>query len=86
MDTLISNLDIVNELYKDSKNDFILLDNNCKHEDLCLKLDSLHLSNFKAYSLENSDEKELINYFLTMYKSTEKYCIVTSKEKNYHGI
>ena len=70
LDTLHINMDKIKLLYEDTTNDFLLLDKNNSNDDiLCRTLDFLNLSRIKCYSMDDCSDKELINYFILMYKS-----------------
>jgi len=81
LDSLIKNIDYINELYKDPKNDFIVLDNKCTHQYLWWKLEYYKLDRFKGYSLLDATDTELINYFLMLYKSVDDYSIINNNVK-----
>jgi len=87
LDSVIKNIDYIKKLYEDPTNDFIVLDNKCNHTYLWWKLDYYKLDRFKGYSLIDESEKELIHYFLRLYKSTDDYEIINeSIEKvNYNS-
>ena len=80
IDGLLQNIDKITELYKDSTNDFIIIDNKCYIEYLWKKLDSLGFDKMKCYTLTDEPEENLIKYFELCYLSTNKYkCeIITS--------
>jgi len=75
LDSLIKNIDLIRELYKDETNDFIVLDNKCTHNYLWWKLDYYQLDRFRGYSLQDYTDKQLEKYFLFMYKSCDEYHI-----------
>jgi len=79
VNTLLENIELIQSLYKNIKNDFILLD-VCDVKDLFRILDLHNLTRFKCYSYKNHDEELFINYFKTMYKSSENYEIIVSKK------
>lgn len=81
IDSLIYNMNAINLLYKNSRNDFILLDNKCNIQYLWMKLDQFKLDRIKCYSLLDHDEDMLINYFKLMYRSVDKYEILTTSIK-----
>ena len=76
LDSLILNLEHINELYKDSTIDFILLDNKCSNEYLWKQLDSYEFKRMKCYSLIDVSSDLLVSYFKTMYLSTVKFEII----------
>ena len=78
IDSLILNYEKIKELYKNIKNDFILLDNKCNIKYLWMKLDYYGLDRFKCYNLIDVDDKELEKYFLFMYKSCENFEIINN--------
>jgi hypothetical protein len=65
-------------LYKDNKNDFIVIENKCSIEYLWKKMDVLGFERMKCYLLMDEPEDRLINYFKLCYLSTNKYEIFTS--------
>jgi len=81
IDSLIKNIDIIYDLCKDPRNDFIVLDNKCSISYLCWKLDYYNLSNFKCYCLRDVTDEELIDYFMITYKSTEEFFIFNDNVK-----
>jgi glycosyltransferase involved in cell wall biosynthesis len=78
LDGLIKNIDRITELYKDNKNDFIVIENKCSIEYLWKKLDALGFERMKCFLLMEEPENRLINYFKMCYLSTNKYEIFTS--------
>jgi glycosyltransferase involved in cell wall biosynthesis len=80
LETLIKNMEKIKELYKDDKSDFLLLDNKGNTEHLQHKLDEFGFSRMKCYDLENNTKKELINYFLRLYKSCKDFEIICDVE------
>jgi len=77
---LTQHMDFIREEYKNSANDFILIDNTVNNEELCALLDSNGLDNFKCYSLIGNSKVEMLNYFELMYKSCNNYLII---DENY---
>ena len=57
------------ELYKDSKNDFLVLSNKSTVYELWDKLNSLGFGRMKCYGYKNCSDEELIKYFKMMYKN-----------------
>jgi hypothetical protein len=78
LDTFRKNKNMLTELYKDSSNDFLLLDNKNDIDDLTRELDYLKFDNMKCYKLSDHSEEELVRYFLLIYKSCDNYSIITS--------
>ena len=85
LDSLILNLEYIQTLYNnkgnnnnqsDLKFDFILLDNKCPIEYLWKQLDGYGFDKMKCYSLIDVSSDLLVNYFKTMYLSTEQYKII----------
>ena len=81
IDSMIKNLEMIQELLKNPRNDFIVLDSKCSHEYLWWKLDYYQLHTFKCYSLIDAPEEELVNYFNMMYKSCNEYYIINEHVK-----
>ena len=66
----IDNMDTVErlkELYKNERNDFLVLSNRISSQELQSKLDSLGFDRMKCYSYTDCSEEELVNYFKMMY-------------------
>ena len=66
----IDNMDTVErlkELYKNERNDFLVLSNRISSQELQSKLDSLGFDRMKCYSYTDCSEEELIQYFKMMY-------------------
>jgi hypothetical protein len=59
----------IDEAYKDSTNDFLVLDNSGNKDALCFFLDTMHYSRMKCYSLKHSSNDELRKYFHILYKT-----------------
>jgi len=78
LDTLIYYIDEIKELYSNSRNDFILLDNKCKLEYIWKKLEYYNFDKMKCYSFEDETEENLINYFYLLYLSTKEHKIFKS--------
>ena len=66
-------LDRIKTLYTDESNDFLVLDNQLSHGELCSMLESNELVRMKCYSLTNTTIEELVNYFMLIYKSCDEY-------------
>ena len=80
IDTFFLNEKYIVELYKNSENDFILLDNVKTTFDLIHLLDVKQLDRIKCYALENNTINELINYFKLIYKSCDDYVLLFQEE------
>ena len=78
LDGLLKNIDRITELYRDNKNDFIVIENKSPIEYLWRKLDALGFERMKCYTLIDEPEDRLINYFKLCYLSTNKYEIFTA--------
>jgi glycosyltransferase involved in cell wall biosynthesis len=76
IDSLIKNLDKINELYQNPRNDFIVIDNKCTIDYLQNKLDRYGFSRFKCYTLVDTPDDNLIQYFKFLYKSCKDYEII----------
>ena len=57
------------ELYKDNKNDFLVLSNKSTVYELWDKLNSLGFGRMKCYGYKDCSDEELIKYFKMMYKN-----------------
>lgn len=75
-ENLIKNLEEIKELYKNIRNDFILLDNNNSNEYIweLLKSHNLH-DRFKFYNVKDSSFDEMKKFFDIRYRSVENYKI-----------
>jgi len=81
IDSLIFNLERIKELYKNKRNDFILIDNKCDQSYLFYKLGHYELERFKCYTLVDASNFELERYFMLLYKSCKDYEIIYSDIK-----
>jgi glycosyltransferase involved in cell wall biosynthesis len=72
----------IQKLYLDESTDFIVLDNKYSSNDdkLCNLLDFLNFSKMKCYSMEDSSDAELINYFHLVYRSCNSYYIINRND------
>lgn len=75
-DSLIKNMDYIKCVYTNSRNDFLLLDNKGTTDYLQERLEFYGLDRVKCYSLPDTPDDRLINYFKLLYLSTEKYDII----------
>lgn len=78
IDGLLKHIDRVKELYKDSTNDFIVIENKCTIDYLWKRIDNLGFDRMKCFLLMDEPEDRLINYFKVCYNSTNNYEILTS--------
>lgn len=78
IDSLIFNLERIKELYKNPRHDFILLENKSTLDYIFNKLDNYGFSRFKCYSLIDSPEKILIQFFMVIYKSCREIEIINN--------
>lgn len=76
IDSLIYNMDTIKELYKNSRNDFLILENKNTLGYLQEKLDYYGFSRMKCYSIIGVDKQILINYFNLLYKSVSNCEII----------
>ena len=76
IDSLISNMERIKELYKNERNDFLVLESKSSLEYLQQKLEFYGFERMKCYSLIGSSKQSLINYFMMMYKSVLDYEII----------
>jgi hypothetical protein len=86
IEALENNIDLIQELYKDERNDFILLDNNYDPVSLCTLIDMKpeykQFTRMKCYSIKGETYENLEKYFLLIYKSTHSYEFMKSKMNN----
>jgi glycosyltransferase involved in cell wall biosynthesis len=78
IDSLLLNIELINSLYTDFKNDFFIIDNKCTIDHLQFLLDIYGFSRFKCYTLIDETPETLIRYFLLQYKSCENYEIINN--------
>ena len=76
LDSLIFNLDRIQELYKDLSNDFIILENKCTLEYLQTRLEQYNFDRMKCHTLIDTPNEQLINYFKLLYLSVSNYEII----------
>ena len=76
LDSILFHLDRIKLLYENGRNDFLVLENKCSLEYLQQRLDYYGLDRMKCYTLIDTNNETLINYFIMLYKSTEKYEII----------
>ena len=81
LDTFYDKLDELKILYEDKSNDFLLLDNKDKSDDLCKVLDNNNFTDMKCYSMTDCSDEELKKYFLLLYKSCDDYTIFERRFK-----
>ena len=86
LDTFYDKLDELKILYQDKANDFLLLDNKVKSDDLCKVLDDNNFTEMKCYSMSDCSDEELKNYFLLLYKSCDQYDIIERKFKTQFNV
>jgi hypothetical protein len=75
-DSLLSNMDEITELYKNPRNDFIILENKCTLEYLQERIERYNFHRMKCYTLIDTPIDQLINYFKLLYLSVPKYKII----------
>lgn len=69
METLYSKKEYIDDLYQNTKNDFIVLDSSINIDELSNNLDNAGFDRMKCYSLMNCSQEELINFFNLTYVS-----------------
>jgi glycosyltransferase involved in cell wall biosynthesis len=78
LDSLVLNLEKIQSLYEDLRNDFFLIENKCDIESLHYILDIYGFSRFKCYTLIDETVETLVKYFMLQYKSCKKYEIINN--------
>ena len=78
LDSLTKNIEKINSLYKNHRNDFFLIENKCDIKQLHYILDRYGFSRFKCYTLIDETPELLIKYFMLKYKSCEDYEIINN--------
>ena len=76
IDSLLSNLDRIKDLYNDETNDFLILENKCDLHYLSNKIEYYGFDRMKIYSFIGLSNVKMVNYFMLMYKSVEDYEII----------
>jgi len=81
INALNQHLEKIQELYKDPRNDFIILENNCTPEQMCQTLDDNFgiFPRMKCYAMTNSSWDQLERYFLLVYKSCHLFEVLREK-------
>lgn len=71
----------IKQWYKNTKNDFIILENKYDSEDDTIGkiLDNFQMNRIHFYSMKDCTHEELIHYFNRLYKSANS-CLVTKQE------
>ena len=75
-DSLLANIDRITELYTNPRNDFIILENKCSIEYLQQRIERYNFTRMKCYTLIDTPNEQLINYFNLLYLSTYEYEII----------
>lgn len=76
IDSLVHNMERIKGLYKNPRNDFILLENKSPLEYVQQKLEFYGFDRMKCYSLFGLSKQSLINYFKMLYNSVKNYEII----------
>jgi hypothetical protein len=77
-DSLLANIDRISELYQNPRNDFIILENKCALEYLQARIERYNFERMKCYTLIDTPNDQLINYFKLLYFSVSDYEIIDS--------
>ena len=75
-DSLLANMDRIKVLYEDERNDFIILENKCSLSYLQNRIERYNFDRMKLYSLMDTSNEKLINYFKLLYLSVSDYEII----------
>jgi glycosyltransferase involved in cell wall biosynthesis len=75
-DSLLANIDRITELYKNPRNDFIILENKCPIEYLQQRIERYNFERMKCYTLIDTPNEQLTNYFKLLYLSVPDYEII----------
>lgn len=75
-DSLLANLDRISELYNNPRNDFIILENKCTIEYLQNRIENYNFQRIKCYTLIDTSNEQLINYFKLLYLSVSDFEII----------
>ena len=76
LDSLLANIDRITELYNYPRNDFIILENKCRLEYLQERIEIYNFNRMKCYTLIDTPNHQLINYFKLLYLSVSEYEII----------
>lgn len=82
INALNQHLEEIQELYKDHRNDFIVLENSCIPEELFQTLDNDFpiFSRMKCYSMNDSSWEQLELFFHLIYKSCQQAEVLREKQ------
>ena len=73
----------ISELYKNSRNDFMLLSNKISSDDLVKELEKRGYDRMKCFGLsEGTTDSEMVRYFELICKYTENYELIGEYEKD----
>jgi hypothetical protein len=75
-DSLLANIERISELYNNPRNDFIILENKCTLEYLQERIERYNFERMKCYTLIDTSNEQLINYFKMLYLSVSEYEII----------
>ena len=75
-DSLLANINEITELYNNPRNDFIVLENKCSLQYLQERIERYNFSRMKCYTLIDTPDEQLINYFKLLYLSVSDYKII----------
>lgn len=76
LDAVRENVEMLKDLAKNPRNDFIVLDNQGENEVMFSLLEAYNFKKFKCYILRDTDNNGLVNYFERIYKSVDDYEII----------
>ena len=79
LESLLSNIDKIQELYKNIRADFLVLDNNCSENIIKGVLEEKKLERMRFYVLNGDTNEQLVNYFNRVYKSINNTIIITDR-------
>jgi hypothetical protein len=77
-DSLLENIERISKLYENTRNDFIILENKCRIEYLQERIERYNFQRMKCYTLIDTPNDQLINYFKLLYLSVSNYEIIDS--------
>jgi len=76
LDSLLANIDRITELYSNLRNDFIVLENKCCLQYLQERIERYNFQRMKCYTLIDTHNEQLINFFKLLYLSAPDYEII----------
>ena len=83
-DAFFSNLEEIQKLYENPRNDFFFMENHGHKPDMLFLIDRYGFDRMKYYTIKGLDKQQMINYCNYIYKTCEN--IIIMKEDELHEI